>query len=44
MDLSLFGENSNYSEAYWISNTPYFMKVENEHDVLASKEQFDKWV
>ena len=44
VDLSLFGDNSNYSESYSISNKPYFMKVENDHDVLATKEQFDKWV
>lgn len=44
VDLSLFGDNSNYSESYSISNKPYFMKVENDHEVLATKEQFDKWV
>ena len=44
VDLSLFGDNSNYSESYSISNKPYFIKVENDHDVLATKEQFDKWV
>ena len=44
VDLSLFGDNSNYSESYSISNKPHFMKVENDHEVLATKEQFDKWV
>lgn len=44
VDLSLFGDNSNYSESYSISNKPYFIKVENDHEVLATKEQFDKWV
>lgn len=44
VDLSLFGDNSNYSESYSISNKPYFMKIENDHEVLATKEQFDKWV
>ena len=44
VDLSLFGDNSNYSESYSISNKPHFIKVENDHEVLATKEQFDKWV
>ncbi|MGL4616908.1 MAG: ATP-binding cassette domain-containing protein [Mycoplasmoidaceae bacterium] len=43
VDLSLFGDNSNYDDSYSISNKPNFMKVENDHEVLATQEQFNKW-
>ena len=41
-DISLFRDNANDSESYSTSNKPYFIKVENDHEVLATKEQFDK--
>ncbi|MGL5591314.1 MAG: ATP-binding cassette domain-containing protein [Mycoplasmoidaceae bacterium] len=43
VDLSLFEDSSNYADSYSISNKPHFIKVENDHEVLATQEQFNKW-
>ncbi|MGL4647485.1 MAG: ATP-binding cassette domain-containing protein [Mycoplasmoidaceae bacterium] len=43
VDLSLFEDDSNYAKDYSIYNMPNFIKVENDHEVLATEKQFKEW-
>lgn len=44
VDLAAGEENISYDKEYSISNMPIFFKVSDGHEVLATEDQFKKWV
>jgi len=43
IDLAMFNVNHNYDKYYDASNVPKFFQIDSNHEVLATKDQFNKW-